>query len=195
MKDAALVVVDILYDFIDGSLACQNAETAAKESLAFIDKMTEGSDTDQVGIHDTFPILFVCDHHPKDHCSFKEQGGVWPPHCVEGTHGAEIHASLAPHSKEEFTFYKGQDKAVEQYSGFEGVNEAGQSLSEVLELMDIKNVYVCGIATEYCVLNTCKDLRKAGYNVHVLSSCLGYVEKAGHEKTLSDLKAEGYHIL
>ncbi|MCQ2146609.1 MAG: isochorismatase family protein [Bacteroidales bacterium] len=195
MKDAALVVVDFLYDFIDGSLACLNAETAAQESLKFIDKMTEGSDTDQVGIHDTFPILFVCDHHPKDHCSFKPQGGIWPPHCVAGTHGAEIHEALAPHAKEEFTFYKGEDKTTEQYSGFEGVNEAGQSLSEVLDLMDIKNVYVCGIATEFCVLNTCKDLKKSGYNVHLLSSCLGYVDAEGHAKTIADMKLEGFHVI
>jgi len=195
LKDAALVVVDMLYDFIDGSLACQNAENAVNESLAFIDKMTEGSDTDQVGIHDTFPILYVCDHHPANHSSFKEFGGIWPAHCVKGTRGAEIHSLLAPHAKEEFTFYKGTDPKVEQYSGFEGMNDAQQSLGEVLELMDIKNVYVCGIATEYCVLNTCNDLKKAGFNVHLLTNCLAYVDKAGHDKTLSDMKEIGFHLI
>ena len=196
LKDAALVVVDMLYDFIDGSLACLNADEAVAESVKFIDKMTDGTDTDQTGIHDTFPILFILDHHPADHCSFKAQGGIWPEHCVQGTHGAEIHESLAGHAKEEFCFYKGTDPSVEQYSGFEGVNEVGQSLSEVLDIMDIKNVYVCGIATEFCVLNTCKDLKKAGFNVHLLTSCLAYVDKAGHEKTLEDMKAEGgYHLI
>lgn len=196
LKDAALVVVDMLYDFIDGSLACQNANEAVAKTAEFIDMMTEGSDTDQVGIHDTFPILFVCDHHPSDHCSFTEQGGIWPPHCVQGTHGADIHEALSGHVREEFTFNKGTDKTCEQYSGFEGVNECGQSLGEVLDIMDIKNAYVCGIATEYCVLNTCKDLKKAGINVHLLSSCLGYVEKEGHDRTLEQMKAEGgYHII
>jgi len=194
MKNNALVVVDMLYDFIDGSLACQNSEEAVKQTLAFIDKQTRGQGGEDHEILDTFPILFVRDHHPADHSSFKEQGGIWPPHCVAGTHGGEIHADLLPYASEELTFDKGCDKAVEQYSGFEGVNDAGQSLGEILELLDTTDVYVCGIATEYCVRNTCEDLQKAGLKVHLLKDCIGYVDHEGHLKALEEMTSEGISI-
>ena len=194
MKNNALVVVDMLYDFIDGSLACQNAENAVKETLHYIDSQTKGQGGEDHEILDTFPILFIRDHHPADHSSFQEQGGSWPVHCVAGTRGGEIHEELAPYAKEELTFDKGCDKAVEQYSGFEGMNSAEQSLGEILELLDTSDVYVCGIATEYCVRNTCEDLLKAGFKVHLLSKCIAYVDKEGHLKALEEMAAEGISI-
>jgi nicotinamidase-related amidase len=194
MRNSALVVVDMLYDFIDGSLACQNAEQAVAETLKFIDTQTKGQGGEDHEILDTFPILFVRDHHPADHSSFKEQGGIWPSHCVAGTHGGDIHETLQPYACEELTFDKGCDKATEQYSGFEGVNEAGQSLGEILELLDTEEVYVCGIATEYCVRNTCEDLLKAGFKVRLLKDCLAYVDHAGHLKALEEMGSEGIRI-
>lgn len=194
MTDSALVVVDMLYDFIDGSLACQNAEEAVKATLKFIDKKTSGQGGEEHEILDTFPILFIRDHHPADHSSFKEFGGIWPAHCVAGTHGGDIHKDLLPYASEELTFDKGCDKATEQYSGFEGLNNAEQSLGEVLELLDISDVYVCGIATEYCVRNTCEDLQKAGFKVHLLKECLAYVDLEGHQKALHEMEAEGISI-
>lgn len=194
MKNNALVVVDMLYDFIDGSLACQNAENAVKETLKYIDTQTKGQGGEEHEILDTFPILFIRDHHPADHSSFVEFGGTWPSHCVAGTRGGEIHADLLPYACEELTFDKGCDKAVEQYSGFEGVNSAGQTLGEILELLDTTDVYVCGIATEYCVRNTCEDLLKAGFKVHLLKDCLAYVELEGHFKSLKEMAEEGIGI-
>lgn len=195
MKNSALVVVDMLYDFIDGSLACLNSKNAVKEAAGFIDSMTSGQEgNSNEEILDTFPILFVCDHHPADHSSFKEHGGIWPPHCIQGTHGGSVHEMLQPYMQEELTFFKGCVPAVEQYSGFEAANKAGQSLGEILDLLDAENVYVCGIATEYCVRATCEDLKKAGFNVHLLSKALGYVDEAGHRKALEEMEAEGIII-
>ena len=194
MRNSALAVVDMLYDFIDGSLACQNAENAIKSTLAFIDAQTKGQGGEDHEILDTFPILFNRDHHPADHSSFMEQGGIWPPHCVAGTRGGDIHQDLAPYACEELTFDKGCDKEKEQYSGFEGVNNAGQPLSEVLELLDTTDVYVCGIATEYCIRNTCEDLLKAGFKVHLLKDCIGYVDHQGHLKAIEDMAAKGISI-
>lgn len=194
MKNSALVVVDMLYDFIDGSLACQNAENAVRNTLRFIDSQTKGQGGEEHEILDTFPILFIRDHHPADHSSFKEQGGIWPSHCVAGTHGGEIHEALLPYVCEELTFDKGCCRETEQYSGFEGVNAAEQSLGEILELLDTTDVYVCGIATEYCVRNTCEDLLKAGHKVHLLKDCLAYVDHAGHLKALEEMASEGIGI-
>lgn len=194
MRNSALAVVDMLYDFIDGSLACQNAGNAVKATLDFIDSQTRGQGGEDHEILDTFPILFIRDHHPADHFSFKEQRGIWPAHCVAGTRGGEIHKDLAPYASEELTFDKGCDKEVEQYSGFEGTNNAGQSLGEVLELLDTTDVYVCGIATEYCVRNTCEDLLKGGFKVHLLKDCIAYVDLQGHTQALEEMAAEGISI-
>lgn len=194
MTNKALVVVDMLYDFIDGSLACLNSEDAVRQTLEFIDSQTKGQGGEDHEILDMFPILFIRDHHPADHSSFKEQGGIWPSHCVAGTHGGDIHDDLLPYVSEELTFDKGCDKAVEQYSGYEGVNCAGQSMGEVLELLDTTDVYVCGIATEYCVRNTCEDLMRAGFKVHLLKDCIAYVEHEGHLKALEEMAQEGISI-
>ena len=191
MKNSALVVVDMLYDFIDGTLACQNAENAVKETLKQIDKLTKGQGGEEHEILDTFPILFTRDYHPADHSSFAEQGGTWPAHCVVGSHGAQIHEALTPYVCEELTFDKGCNKSVEQYSGFDGQNNADQTLGEILEMLDTTDVYVCGIATEYCVRNTCEDLKKAGYKVHLLSECLAYVDENGHRQALQEMSNNG----
>jgi nicotinamidase-related amidase len=113
---------------------------------------------------------------------------------VAGTHGGEIHEDLLPYVCEELTFDKGCAKESEQYSGFEGTNSAGQSLGEILELLDAADVYVCGIATEFCVRNTCEDLTKAGFRVHLLKDCIAYVDHEGHLKALEEMAQEGISI-
>lgn len=183
MKDTALVIVDMLYDFIDGTMACEGADDAVRHTLDFI------------GTHKDLPLIFVRDHHPENHCSFAAQGGPWPPHCVQGTRGADIHADLAPLADDEgLVFFKGEDPWKEQYSGFEGLNEAGQSMAEVLRLMEIEKVIVCGIATEYCVRNTAEDLMKDGFKVTVLQDCLAWVNREGHVKALEEMKKEGIRL-
>ena len=184
MKDTALVVVDMIYDFIDGSLACQEADKAVAAVQAYLQK-----------VQGTMPVLFVRDHHPANHCSFAEQGGPWPPHCVQGTRGAEIHEALAPFAAEDLCFFKGEDPAQEQYSGFEGRNIAGQTLGEVLSILEVRHVVVCGIATEYCVRNTAEDLLKAGFKVSLLLEGLSYVDAAGHAQALKEMKEEGIRCL
>ena len=194
-KDSATVVVDMLYDFIDGSLACKGGEAAVEETRKFLEKNLEGEGDASLEILDTKPVLFIRDHHPADHSSFKDFGGIWPVHCVAGTRGGEIHEKLLPFVNEDLTFDKGCDRATEQYSGFDGRNSAGQPLGEVLSLMDIEDVYVCGIATEYCVRSTCEDLLKAGFKVHLLKDCLAYVDAEGHRKALSEMAEEGIDII
>ena len=83
---------------------------------------------------------------------------------------------------------------MEQYSGFDGMNSAEQSLGEILELLDTTDVYVCGIATEYCVKNTCEDLLKARFKVRLLGKCLAYVDHSDHLKALDELAAKGVTI-
>lgn len=184
----------MLYDFIDGTMACKNADEAVKASVSFIEKRAAGLIEDADAIQAGFPIMFVRDFHPSDHSSFISEGGPWPSHCVMKTPGAEIHESLRPYAKEELTFFKGCDKEKEEYSGFKAINEGGQSLYEVLTIMDIKNVFVCGIATEYCVKNTCLDLLKAGFTIWLLQEGLAYVSYEGHVQALKEMAEEGIRL-
>ncbi len=180
----AIVVVDEIYGFLPGgALACEHSLEAVAATKALLER-NKGR----------IPVLFICDHHPANHCSFVEQGGPWPPHCVAGTREGEIHDDLKPFVQEELTFYKGCDPAQEQYSGFEGRNAAGQSLGEVLQLLGTEAVYVVGIATEYCVRNTAEDLLKAGFKVTILEDCLGWVDGEGHKNTLPERAREGIGI-
>ena len=184
INDSVLIVVDMLHDFIDGSLACANADNAVDNTLRFIKKTRD----------EDLPVLFVRDHHPENHSSFKANGGDWPAHCVAGTRGGEIDERLQPYADGDLIFDKGCDPAVEQYSGFDGVNAADQSLAEVVSMLEPDNVFVCGIATEFCVRNTAEDLKKAGFNVILLTDCLAYVDEAGHRTALDEMKAEGIRL-
>lgn len=180
---SAHVVVDMLYDFIDGTMACHNGQKAAVAARGFIKA------------HPEMPVLFVCDHHPSDHSSFKDYGGIWPMHCITGTRGAEIEEGLAGYATEELTFYKGEDAGTEQYSGFEGANASGETLDDKLQELGVRRVYVSGIATEYCIKATCSDLLAAGYEVCLLTDALAYVDEDGHEKAIAEMDGMGIKML
>jgi nicotinamidase-related amidase len=183
------VVVDMLYDFIDGTMACENAKEAVKASV------------DYINANPIQKVFYVCDCHPADHSSFRENGGQWPAHCVEGTHGAEIHkaygkivnAKNRPEAGRNI-FLKGRDAKKEQYSGFEGIDAQGKTLDSALEEANGGSkgtVTISGIATEFCIKETCLDLLKAGYKVILLTDALGYVDKANHYKTIEELQEKG----
>ena len=185
-KQYTHVVVDMLYDFIDGSLACANAENAVAKSVEWINRYPNDR------------VLYVCDHHPANHSSFIEFGGQWPAHCVMNTRGGEIHEAYTkdvklPEQRPSAAnkFYKGTNPKREQYSGFESHNSEGIELNNFLT----KNVLVSGIATEYCVRETCYDLVKTGHNVFLLQDGLGYIDKEGHERTLNELARIGVKIV
>ncbi|MEG0891705.1 MAG: isochorismatase family protein [Bacteroidales bacterium] len=172
------IVVDMLYDFIDGSLACQNGTQAVVESIKYINE------------HPIQKVLYVCDCHPIDHCSFKEYGGTWPIHCVKGTHGGAIHQDYYTKIKKaenrptvKNTFYKGCNKNVEEYSGYMSVNTNGEIIHSIVS----HSVAVSGIATEYCIKETVLNLYKHGYNVTLLKDALAYVSPHGHLETLIEL--------
>ena len=176
----AHIVVDMLYDFIDGTLACGNAENAVHEVVKYINA------------HPDQKVYYVTDAHPANHSSFSDFGGIWPVHCVSGTHGGAIHEAfytdvINPANRPDPNtniFRKGFKPEEEQYSGFEAVGADGRKLSEVAG----ENLVISGIATEYCVYNTVKEFFNANHNIELLVSGLGYVDKDGHVKTLKELE-------
>ncbi len=186
----AHIVVDMLYDFIDGSLACLNAENAIEKSIGYIN-----SNKDQM-------VVYVADSHPENHCSFRNYGGIWPSHCVKGTKGAKIHEGFytkvedsSSRPGEDNILRKGEDFHNEQYSGFEAKSADGHTLGEFLKKNDVHDVVISGITTEYCVNETTKDLLKSGFKVSLLLDGLSYITPESHLKTVEELKKLGAQII
>ena len=110
------------------------------------------------------------DWHPVDHCSFTTQGGIWPPHCVAETHGAEFHPALNQVCIRHVVS-KAIAKDIEAYSGFHGTD-----LAALLASRGIRRAFVCGLATDYCVKATALDARRTGLDVVVIEDAIRGVE-------------------
>lgn len=149
-----LLIIDPQNDFIDGSLAVVEAEAKMKNLAEYLKEY--GNTYDK--------IYVTMDCHPADHCSFIENGGLWPAHCVEDTDGAFVPdyllSSLVIHKDTEI-FYKGCDKNKEEYSIFSSEEDGLELEVAISSLIKEDSVYidVCGIAGDYCVLETLKGLR------------------------------------
>ena len=143
-----LLAVDLQNDFIDGSLAVPGAGSVIPVINA--------------AKHDYDLLYLTLDWHCTGHCSFKEQGGPWPVHCVHHTHGAAVPDCILDGMDEgRMRFYlKGQ--TVEQYGAFADVTPSTQDWFRPGD-----EVTVCGIASEYCVLETLK-------NVQAIAEAVGF---------------------
>jgi nicotinamidase/pyrazinamidase len=132
-------------------------------------------------------VVATRDWHPADHASFKEQGGPWPPHCVQGTPGAELHPSL-PREAVDVVVDAGYEPGLEGYSGFEETN-----LASVLREHGIDEVTVVGLATDYCVKHTAADALAQGLRVTIdRGGIRGIdVEPGDSERALEELRAAG----
>jgi nicotinamidase/pyrazinamidase len=132
-------------------------------------------------------LLATRDWHPPDHGSFREQGGIWPVHCVAGTEGAELHHGL-DRTRVGVVIDKGQDVAADGYSGFEAT-----LLEELLRANGVDHVTIGGIATDYCVKNTALDALRLGFGVTVDRDAVRRVEvEAGDsERALDEIRAAG----
>ncbi len=175
----ALVVVDFQNDFTPGgALAVPAGDEIAPRVQELIDS----------GRFDL--VVATRDWHPPDHGSFAEQGGPWPPHCVQGTPGAELHSDL-DRSRIRAIVDKGQDPVTEGYSGFEGTD-----LEQLLRERRIDKVTVVGLATDYCVKNTALDALRHGFEVTVESAGVRGVDvqPGDSERALEEMRAAGAEV-
>ena len=136
-------------------------------------------------------VVATRDWHPPDHSSFKEQGGIWPVHCVQGTLGAELNPALDL-AHVDTLIDKGQDDATEGYSGFDGTE-----LDELLRSRRIEDVTVVGLATDYCVKHTALDAERLGYRVEVDTTAVRGVnlEPDDSEHALDELGAAHVELI
>jgi len=106
------------------------------------------------------------DWHPRQTKHFKEFGGIWPVHCVQGTRGAEFHPDFD--IRDIPVFSKGTGTEDDGYSAYDGRSESGQTLLEFLQEKEVEEVCLKGLATDYCVKATALDARKHGFKTVVL---------------------------
>jgi nicotinamidase/pyrazinamidase len=172
----ALVIVDFQNDFTPGgALAVREGDTIAPK----IDALARSGDFDLV--------VATRDWHPPDHASFAEEGGPWPPHCVQGTAGAELHPAL-DRALVDVVVDTGYEPGLEGYSGFEGTR-----LEELLRERGVDRVTVVGLATDYCVKHTALDALRHGFGVTVDSTAVRPVdvEPGDGERALEEIREAG----
>jgi nicotinamidase/pyrazinamidase len=132
------------------------------------------------------------DWHPPVTKHFQAHGGVWPPHCVEGTKGAEFHPDLAL-PPEAVMISKGMDPEQDAYSCFQAEDAEGRDFAVSLGERGIQRLFVGGLATDYCVKSTVLDALHEGFQVVVLHDAIGAVDvKPGDgERAIEEMRAAG----
>lgn len=175
----ALIIVDVQNDFLPGgALAVERGD----EVIPILNRYIELFESEDL------PIYATRDWHTADHCSFVPQGGIWPPHCVAGTDGASFAVDLRLPPERTVTISKADLQDKDAYSGFEGT-----TLEQQLRDKGVKRIYVGGLATDYCVLNTVTDAVNAGFSVVLLEDAIRAVNaKPGDgEKAEAQMQSRG----
>ena len=176
MSDTALVIVDVQHDFLPGGALGVPGGDAVVEPLV---RAAGAADL----------VVKTRDAHTADHCSFTEQGGTWPVHCVAGTHGAELHPAIA--ALDGPLVEKATTQGADAYSGFDGTQLAG-----LLRDAGVTHVLVGGLATDYCVKATVLDALQAGFDTTVLADAVAAVdvEPGDGRRALDEMVAAGARV-
>lgn len=152
-----LLVTDIQNDFLPGgSLAVAGGDEVVPVLNRYVDAF----------VAQGLPVYATRDWHPPGHCSFYEQGGPWPVHCVQGTPGSAFSTALRL-PPDTTVISKATLQNEEAYSSFHGTD-----LDSHLRTDGIRRLFIGGLTTDYCVLNSVKDARGLGYEVFVLADAI-----------------------
>ena len=157
MKDA-LIVVDVQNDFCPGgSLAVREGDKVVPVLNRYIKKFADHG----------LPVFATRDWHPAKTSHFNTGGGPWPPHCIQGSAGAQFRSDLKlPPDTVIVSAGMGSDE--DGYSGFLGRDDSGARLVDLLRQRGIERIFVGGLATDYCVKHTVLDGLSEGFKVVLL---------------------------
>lgn len=188
----ALIVVDVQNDFCEGGslpVAGGAAVALGISELLHQEQAVDRAER-QYGV-----VVATRDHHidPGSHFSASPDFvDSWPPHCVVGTDGAAFHPNLDPQPFDA-VFLKGEHDAA--YSGFEGKAVDGRTLAQWLRDHDVTDVEVCGIATDYCVLETALDAMRESFGARVHTGLIAGVAPATAEAALVQMRRAGVEMI
>lgn len=172
-KKAALVVVDVQNDFCPGgSLAVAEGDRVALALNLYIARFAAAR----------LPIIATRDWHPAQTSHFKDFGGIWPVHCVQNTLGAEFHPLLQLGAGA-MVVSKGTAANLDSYSGFDAFDAQGTALAALLRERGVEQIFVGGLATDYCVKQTVFDGLKQGFAVVLLMDAIRGVDLAPGDST------------
>lgn len=175
----ALLIVDVQADFLPGGALAVPAGDEVVPILARAAALFS-----RAGL----PVVASRDWHPANHCSFRDRGGPWPPHCIAGTPGAELDPGLDL-GDDVLVVDKATTTDRDAYSAFEGTGLA-RSLAD----RGVRHIYVGGLATEYCVLNTARDALANGFRVTLLSDAIRAIDEADGGRAIDELRSLGATI-
>ena len=178
----ALIVVDVQNDFCPGgSLAvAQGNEVVPPLNKLMKDFLDRGE-----------PVYKTRDWHPEKTKHFAIYGGTWPIHCVQNTPGADFHPDLLDDQRIT-VISKGFDERADGYSGFDGTQ-----LAQLLRDEDVKEIWVGGLATDYCVKQTVIDGIRNGFKVKALAEAMRpvNVDPDDGKKAVDEMKEAGAEIV
>ncbi|WP_373493664.1 bifunctional nicotinamidase/pyrazinamidase [Aquiflexum sp.] len=200
MNTKALIIVDVQNDFMPGGAL------AVKEGDIIVPTIND--------LQSKFDLIVATqDWHPSDHGSFADNhegkkigefidlSGVnqilWPVHCVQGSFGAEFHKNLK-RDKWKAIFQKGTNPLVDSYSGFFDNNKQGDTgLSEYLKNQGVEEVYICGLATDFCVKFTVLNAISEGFQTYLVVDATKAVnlQSGDYLKAVEEMKAAGAIII
>ena len=179
----ALIIVDVQNDFCPGgSLAVTGGDEVVPVLNQYIEQFRRAK----------LPIIATRDWHPENTRHFKIHGGLWPPHCIQGTKGAEFHADLAL-PDDVVIVSAGMAPDEDGYSGFDGKDENGAGLADLLRTRGVDRVFIGGIATDYCVKETVLDALRHGFKVVLLEDAVRGVNLRpdDSERAIADMVRAG----
>jgi nicotinamidase/pyrazinamidase len=179
----ALIIVDVQNDFCPGgSLPVAEGDRVVPELNEYARRFVDAG----------LPVILTRDWHPHQTRHFTTGGGVWPPHCIQRTHGAAFHADLAIPDRA-LIVSKGMDPDSDCYSGFDAITEDGRTLAEVLRTLGVRRVFTGGLATDYCVRHTALDARKLSLDVVLLTDAMRGVDvqPGDSARALDEMRAAG----
>lgn len=173
----ALLIIDFQSDFTPGgALAVAGGDQIAEPIKRLADRVDV--------------VVATRDWHPPDHASFETEGGPWPVHCVRDTPGAQFHPAMDEIALEAVVDV-GRARDDEGYSGFEN-----SDLARIMRDREVSEVYVCGLATDYCVRASAIDACSEGFEVTVVSDAIRAVEvsEGDGDRAIEEMRAAGASV-
>ena len=165
-KNYALLIVDVQNDF------CADGKLAVPEGDAIVPKLNKYI---SIFSRNKWPVFASRDWHPQKSAHFKNFGGQWPEHCIQDTPGAKFHPLLRL-PQDALILSGGMDPDEDGYSAFQAVDSRGNEFTHLLNTFSIKELFVGGLATDYCVKWSVLDALKFGFKVTLLTDAIKGVD-------------------